>query len=235
MVNPVTLGPKYLQDTITKVKRIQEKMKAAQDRKKSYADLGRKQAELSTGEKVWLKISPTRGVMRFGKKGKLSPRFIGPYEIFEKVGNLAYRLALPAELEWVHNVFHISQLKKYVHDASHVVQPKAVSLDDTLTYEEKSVRILDTKTRTNRQRTTEMVKILWSNHGTEEATWEFKEAMRERYSELFTQVPDEAERAIAKREKEEVIGAEEEEAEEEYTTTEKTQKVEKTMPTATVA
>ncbi|CAH9104857.1 unnamed protein product [Cuscuta europaea] len=105
IVDQVVLGPQYLQDTIEKVKVIQERMKAAQDRQKSYADLGRKPAEFEIGEKVLLKVSPTRGVMRFGKKGKLSPRFIGPYDILEKVGKVAYRLALPTELDKVTNDF----------------------------------------------------------------------------------------------------------------------------------
>ncbi|CAH9114854.1 unnamed protein product [Cuscuta epithymum] len=124
MVDQVVLGPQYLQDTIEKIKVIQERMKAAQDRQKSYADLGRKPAEFELGEKVLLKVSPTRGVMRFGKKGKLSPRFIGPYDILEKVGKVAYRLALPTELDKVHNVFHVSQLKKYVRDESHIINPE---------------------------------------------------------------------------------------------------------------
>ncbi|CAH9094978.1 unnamed protein product [Cuscuta europaea] len=105
IVDQVVLGPQYLQDTIEKVKVIQERMKAAQDRQKSYADLGRKPAEFEIGEKVLLKVSPTRGVMRFGKKGKLSSRFIGPYDILEKVGKVAYRLALPTELDKVTNDF----------------------------------------------------------------------------------------------------------------------------------
>ncbi|CAH9081079.1 unnamed protein product, partial [Cuscuta europaea] len=111
-------------------------MKAAQDRQKSYADLGRKPAEFEVGEKVQLKVSPTRGVMRFGKKGKLSPRFIGPYDILEKVGKVAYRLALPTELDKVHNVFHVSQLKKYVRDESHIINPEVIEMDEALSYEE---------------------------------------------------------------------------------------------------
>ncbi|XP_019157355.1 PREDICTED: uncharacterized protein LOC109153914 [Ipomoea nil] len=146
----------------------------AQDRQKSYADLGRKPAEFSVGEKVWLKVSPTRGVMRFGKKGKLSARFIGPYDILERVGNLAYRLALPMELERVHNAFHVSQLKKYVHNPSHVISPEVVPLDGTMSYEERPFRILDFKTRETRRKSVKMVKVWWSHHGVEEATWELE-------------------------------------------------------------
>ncbi|CAH9102832.1 unnamed protein product, partial [Cuscuta epithymum] len=110
--------------------------------------------------------------MRFGKKGKLSPRFIGPYDVLERVGRVAYRLALPTELAKVHNVFHISQLKKYVHDDSHILNPEVVELDETLTYEERPIQILDTKTRETRRKAIKMVKVLWSNHLAENATWE---------------------------------------------------------------
>ncbi|CAH9063945.1 unnamed protein product [Cuscuta europaea] len=123
--------------------------------------------------------------MRFGKKGKLSPRFIGPYDILEKVGKVAYRLALPTELDKVHNVFHVSQLKKYVRDESHIINPEVIEMDEALSYEEKPVEILDTKTRETRKKKVKMVKVLWSNHLTENATWETEEDMRKRYPELF--------------------------------------------------
>jgi len=163
-------------------------MKAAQDRPKSYADLHMRPIEFVVGEKVFLKVSPTKGVMRFGRKGKLSPKFIGPYEILDRVGSVAYRLALPTELERVHNVFHVSQLKKYIPDPSHVLEPEVVELDPNLSYEEYPIRILDTKTRETRTRTTQLVKVLWSNHGTEEATWEAEEEMKKKYPHLFDQV-----------------------------------------------
>ncbi|XP_019190789.1 PREDICTED: uncharacterized protein LOC109185264 [Ipomoea nil] len=161
-------------------------MKAAQDRQKSYADRARRQVEFAVGDKVWLRVSPTWGVMRFGRKGNLSPCFIGPYEILERVGNLAYRLALPMELERVHNVFHVSQLKKYVHDPTHVLPPEVIPLDDDMTYEERPHKILDFKTRDTRRKSVKMVKVWWSHHGVEEATWELESTMRERYPELFS-------------------------------------------------
>ncbi|XP_031116634.1 uncharacterized protein LOC116020292 [Ipomoea triloba] len=123
--------------------------------------------------------------MRFGKKGELSPRFIGPYEVLERVGTVAYRLALPAELDRVHDIFHVSQLKKYVYDASHVIPPEILDLDETLSYEEKPVRIMDSKTRETRRKAVKLVKVCWSNHGVEEATWEMEDEMRRRYLALF--------------------------------------------------
>ncbi|XP_019156923.1 PREDICTED: uncharacterized protein LOC109153511 [Ipomoea nil] len=188
MVNSVVLGPQFLLDTAEKIKQIQGRMKAAQDRQKSYADLARRQVEFAVGDKVWLRVSPTRGVMRFGRKGKLSPRFIGPYEILERVGNLAYRLALPMELERVHNVFHVSQLKKYVHDPTHVLTPKVIPLDDDMSYEERPLKILDFKTRETRRKSVKMVKVWWPHHDVEKATWELESTMRERYPELFSAV-----------------------------------------------
>ncbi|XP_019183623.1 PREDICTED: uncharacterized protein LOC109178423 [Ipomoea nil] len=115
--------------------------------------------------------------MRFGKKGKLSPRFIGPYEILERVGSLAYRLALPLELERVHDVFHVSQLKRYVHDPTHVLPSEEIPLDEDLTYEEWLLRILDFKTRDTRRKSVKMVKVWWTHHGVEEATWELESTM----------------------------------------------------------
>ncbi|KAL9232358.1 hypothetical protein vseg_007480 [Gypsophila vaccaria] len=126
--------------------------------------------------------------MRFGKKGKLSQKFIGPYEVLERVGEVTYLLALPPALDRVHDVFHVSQLRKYLSDPSHVIEPELVELDDTLSYEEVPVKILDTKTRKTRKGGTRIVKVLWSNHKIEEATWEAEAAMKEKYPHLFTQV-----------------------------------------------
>ncbi|XP_057543260.1 uncharacterized protein LOC130821489 [Amaranthus tricolor] len=130
------------------------------------------------GESFFLKVSPTKGIMRFGRKGKLSPRFIGPYEVLEQIGEVAYRLTLPMNLAKVHNVFHVSQLQKYVHDPSHIIQPETIGLDETLTFEEKTIKILDTKTRCTRNKEIKFVKILWTNQQTEEATWETEVDMK---------------------------------------------------------
>ena len=129
-------------------------------------------------------------VMRFGKKGKLSPKFIGPYEVTEKVGKVAYRLALPNELGKVHDVFHISQLKRYVPDKSHVLDPEPLDLDENLSYEEKPIEILDSKVRSTRRKDIKMVKVLWANQRTQEATWETEDSMREKYPHLFPEVSE---------------------------------------------
>ena len=115
------IGPDLIQKTEEKVKGIKERLKVATDRQKSYTDMKRKDIRYEIGEKVFLKVSPWKKVMRFRKKGKLSPRFIGPYEVIKKVGPVADSLALPSYLEKIHNVFHVSMLQRYRSDPSHVV------------------------------------------------------------------------------------------------------------------
>ncbi|XP_073275403.1 uncharacterized protein [Primulina huaijiensis] len=139
-----------------KVKIVREKLKAAQDRQMSWADLKRRPVEFNVGEKAYVKVSPMRGVVRFSKAMKLNPRYVEPFEILEKVGTLAYRLALPPNMSRIHNVFHVSQLRKYISDPSHVleVEPLIIesNLGEELKYEEVPIRIVDTKNQVLRQR-----------------------------------------------------------------------------------
>jgi hypothetical protein len=130
-------GPNMILDAIEKVKVIQDRLVTAQSRQKSYADKRHRPLEFSVGEHVFLHVSPMKGVLRFGRKGKLSPQFIGPFEILEKVGRVAYCLALPPALSGVHPVFHVSMLHKYVHDHSHVIQYQTAQLDQNLSYTEQ--------------------------------------------------------------------------------------------------
>ena len=157
----------------------------ATDRQKSYADLKRKDTHYEIGEKVFLKVSPWKKVMRFGRKGKLSPRFIGPYEVIEKVGPVAYGLPLPPNLEKIHNVFHVSMLWRYRLDLSHVVSAETIELRPDLTYEEEPVEILAPEVKELRNKNIPLVKVLWRNHKTEEATWKSEEMMRQQYPQLF--------------------------------------------------
>ncbi|KAL5769927.1 hypothetical protein ACOSP7_014081 [Xanthoceras sorbifolium] len=179
------VGPDLIRQTEEKVKIIKDRLKIASDRQKSYADLKRKEVEYDVGEKVFLKVSPWKKVLRFGRKGKLSPRFIGPYEIIERVGPVAYRLALPPELEKIHNVFHVSMLRKYRSDPSHRVQAESIEIRPDLSYEEEPVQILDRKIKELRNKRVPLVKVLWRNHKVEEATWESEETMRQQYPQLF--------------------------------------------------
>ena len=127
----------------------------------------------------------TKGLSRFGKKGKLSPRFVGPFEILEKIGDMAYRLALPPNLSQIHNVFHVSMLRKYEPDPTHVLRYEEIDVDDKVSYVERPVKIEDRRDRVLRNKTIPMVKVVWEHHGTEGATWESEEAMRRQHPQLF--------------------------------------------------
>ena len=129
--------------TTEKIKTIRERLKAAQDRQKSYADNRRRALEFQVGDKVFLKISPWKGVIRFHKRGKLNPRYIGPFKVIERVGLVAYRLELPTELDKIHNVFHVSLLKKYLSDPTHILKAPPIELKEYLKFEVQPVQILD--------------------------------------------------------------------------------------------
>ncbi|XP_075504523.1 uncharacterized protein LOC142541963 [Primulina tabacum] len=123
--------------------------------------------------------------MRFGKKGKLSPRYIGPFEIMDRVGERAYRLALPPDLDRVHNVFHVSMLRKYLASPEHVLHHEQLDLMPSLAYHELPVQILDRKVKVLRKKEICIVKVLWRNQVVEKATWEPEEEMKQQYPELF--------------------------------------------------
>ncbi|KAJ8768807.1 hypothetical protein K2173_023711 [Erythroxylum novogranatense] len=178
-------GPELIQDTVDKVKLIRSRIKMAQDRQKSYVDQHRRDMEYQVGDKVFLKVSPWRGVLRFGKKGKLSPRYIGPFEIIERIGPLAYRLALPSEMAQIHNVFHVSMLRRYRSDPTYVIPTQEIEVSNNLSYVEEPVKIIDYQNKQLRNRVIPMEKVLWKNHSSEEATWETEELMRSQYPYLF--------------------------------------------------
>ncbi|XP_073121354.1 uncharacterized protein [Henckelia pumila] len=160
-------------------------MRTAQSLQKSYADRRRRDLEFAVGDHVFFRVAPMKGVMRFGKRGKLSPRFIGPFEILERIGTLAYRVALPPSFAAVHNVFHVSMLRKYISNTSHILDFEPLQLASDLTFEERSVQILACEERRLRTRVIPMVKVWWLNHSKEEATWEAETDMRMRYPDLF--------------------------------------------------
>ena len=141
--------------------------------------------EFEIEDRVFLKLSPWKGVVRFEKQGKLNPRYIGPFEIVERIGPVAYRLDLSKEFSRVHNVFHISMLRKYIPDPSHVLDTSEIELRDDLSYEEQPVQILGKEEKELRNKTISLVKVLWRNHLVEEATWKRKDQMRSQYPHLF--------------------------------------------------
>ena len=128
---------------------------------------------------------PKRGVVRFGKHGKLSPRFIGPFEVLERVGTVAYQLDLPPSMSGVHEVFHVSMLRKYTPDPAHVVDWGQIEIDTDETFEEGPVCIVDSRDRVLRRKTVRLVRVLWQHCGVEESAWEREDTMRATYPFLF--------------------------------------------------
>ncbi|XP_027348122.1 uncharacterized protein LOC113859588 [Abrus precatorius] len=146
------------------IKMIREKIKVSQDRQKSYYDGWRKPLEFQVGDYVFLKVSPTAGVGKALKSRKLLPKFIGSLKILQKVGSVAYRIALPPSLSNMHSVFHVSQLKKYILDQSHVIELNLVQVQENLSYDVFSVKIADRQVKQVRGKEISLVKVIWSTN-----------------------------------------------------------------------
>ena len=170
-----------IRDTSEKVNLIRQRLLTAQSRQKSYADVRRRPLEFEVGDHVFLKVMLKRGAVRFGKRGKLSPRFIGPFEILKRIGTVAYRLALPPSMSSVHEVFHVSMLRKYTPDPAHVVDWGQIEVDTDGTFEEGPVCIVDSYDQVLQRMTVRLVRVLWRHYGVEESTWEREDTMRATY------------------------------------------------------
>ena len=164
---------------------IQDRLWTAFNRQQSYVDLKRRDVQFNIGDHVFLKISPMKGVMRFGKKEKLAPRYIGPFQIMDRVEKVSYRLALPPQMSQVHPVFHVSLLQKYIADPTHVLPVQEVDVRVDLSYSTYPVTVVDRQTRVLRNKEVNLVKIQWQGQGSEECTWEAEQAMKEEYLQLF--------------------------------------------------
>jgi hypothetical protein len=164
-------GPDIVVEAEATVRYIQENLKVTKCQE-SYANKRRRPLQFEVGDHVYLKVSPMKGVKRFGVKGKLSPHYIGPFSILEKCGKVANKLELPPSLVGVHDIFHVSQLKKCLKAPMDVILPEVAPLETDLTYLEHPIKILDQKSRVTRRKTIKFYKIQWSNHTVEEATWE---------------------------------------------------------------
>ena len=145
----------------------------------------RQPLEFEVGDHVFLNVMPKRGVVRFGKRGKLWPRFIGPFEILERIGTVSYRLALPPSMSGVHEVFHVSMLRKYTPDRAHVVDWGQIEVDTDGTFEEGPVCIVDNRDQVLRRKTMRLVRVLWRHYSVEESTWEREDTMRATNPFLF--------------------------------------------------
>ncbi|GJR30797.1 putative reverse transcriptase domain-containing protein [Tanacetum coccineum] len=182
------IGPELVQETTEKISQIKDRLKAARDRQKSYADKRRKPLEFSVGDYVLLKVSPWKGVVRFGKKGKLAPRFVGPFEIIEKVGSVAYRLDLPEELNGVHDTFHVSNLKKCLADPTLQVPLDEIRVDDKLNFVEEPVENLEREFKKLKRSRIVIIKVRWNSKRGPEFTWEREDQMKLKYPHLFSDV-----------------------------------------------
>ena len=167
------------------VKRIREHLVTAQDRQKKYADLHRIERQFEVGDKVFLRVRPRKSPIRYGKGSKLSPRFVGPFEILERVGPVAYRLALPPSLSRIHDVFHVSVLRKYIPDITHVLNWNALQVVDGQLMLDP-VQIVQQRELNLRGRKVEQVKVLWDHNDDTSATWEDTGAMKVSHPQLFS-------------------------------------------------
>ena len=178
-------GPDLIRDTYEKVNLIRKRLLTSQSRQKSYPDRQHRPLEFKVSDHVFLKVMPKRRVVRFGKQGKLAQRYIGPFEVIERVGTIAYRLGLPLSLSGVHEVFHVSIFWKYTPDAAHVVDWGEIIVDIDETFEEGLVSIMDSRDQVLGCKTVWLMKVLWQHRGVEETTWEREDTMRATYHFLF--------------------------------------------------
>ncbi|GAU45290.1 hypothetical protein TSUD_327480 [Trifolium subterraneum] len=182
----VVLGPDIVQETTEKIRMIREKMKASQSRQKSYHDKRRKDVEFQEGDHVFLRVTSTTGVGRALKSKKLTSKFIGSYQISERIGKVAYRIALPITLSNLHDVFHVSQLKKYVLDPCHVIESDDIRVKENLTIETIPLRIEGREVKKLRNKEIASVKVVWGGPAGENATWELESKMKSSYPDLFS-------------------------------------------------
>jgi hypothetical protein len=180
----VIFEPELVEEAEATTRRIQDNLKAVKSHQEAYANKRHRPLEFIVGDHVYLRVSPMKGIKRFGMKGKLVPCYIGPFPILEKCGNVAYKLDLPTFLARVHDIFHMSQLKKYLKAPMDVVLPEATLLVIDLSYPKHPIKILDQKDRVTRRKTIKFFKIQWSNHTEEDATWESEDFLHSHHPDL---------------------------------------------------
>ncbi|KAD7476918.1 hypothetical protein E3N88_00054 [Mikania micrantha] len=178
-------GPELIQETTDKIAQIQQRLQATRSRQKSYADKRRKPLEFDVGDRVMLKVSPWKGVVRFGAKGKLAPRYVGPFEITQRIGPVAYRLRLPNELSGVHDVFHVSNLKRCLTDESLIIPLEEIQVDEQLHFIEEPVEIMEREVKKLKRSRIPIVKVRWNSKRGPEFTWEREDNMKVKYPHLF--------------------------------------------------
>jgi hypothetical protein len=170
-----------LKNAEKQVQMVHKSLKVAQSRQKSYADKRRRDLSFEIGDFIYLKVSPMRGTRRFRVKGKLAPKYVGPFKIIDGKGEVAYQLELPPQLSEVHDVFHVSQLKKCLRVPEEQLPMEYLNLGGDFTYSKRPIRVLDTTEQVTRSKVIKMCKIQWSHHTEDEATWEHEEELRADY------------------------------------------------------
>eukprot|EP00253_Pinus_taeda_P017332 PITA_17332 len=180
----VIIGPELIHEMEAQVRQIRQRLKEAQDRQKSYADAHRTDRRYEVGDQVFIRIKPNKSIIRFGKGTKLSPRFIGPFKVVERVGPVAYCLALPPHLHKIHNVFRVSVLRHYIADLSHNLQWKELQVSDEGVISIEPLRILERRVRQLRNRLVDQVKVQWDKYSPGSATWENTEDICQKYPRL---------------------------------------------------
>jgi hypothetical protein len=166
----VLVGPEVIQEMEEQMKTIRQRIKEVQDRQKSYVDAHRVDRSYEVGDRVFLQVKPHKSSIKFGKGAKLSPRFVGPFEIVERKGPVAYRLALPDSLRRMHDVFHVSVLRHYISDPTHVIDMSSLQVSDEGVLMAEPVHILDHCIRQLRHRTVDQVKVQWDNYSPHSTT-----------------------------------------------------------------
>ncbi|GJT69336.1 putative nucleotidyltransferase, ribonuclease H [Tanacetum coccineum] len=181
-------GPEIIHETTEKIVQIRQRLQAARDRQRSYANVRQKPLEFQVGDRVMLKVSPRKGVIRFGKRGKLNPRYIGPFKILERISPVAYKLELYEELSNVHNTFHVLNLKKCLSDESLIIPMKELRLNDKLNFMEEPVKIMDREVKQLKQSHIPIVKVRWNSKRGPKFTWECEDKIHAKYPHLFSNI-----------------------------------------------
>jgi hypothetical protein len=184
-------GPNILREVEEQVQLIRDRLKAAQSHQKSYTNPKRWDLTFNTVDFAYLHVTPLKGMQQFHVKGKLAPRYIGPFKVLARRGEVSYQLELPAELSEFHDVFHVSQLRRclQVPDKPEVfknIDHRSIDLNQDLTYRERPLQILEEAMRVTRRRKIKFFKVQWSNHSEEEATWEREDYLRSEFPYLFS-------------------------------------------------